>query len=369
MKKSVKIILHVIFWAFFPIASALYEWSGQFGFMSGFFNNTAKNFFRILIENIQSLFIPPDLGNSMWAASNLFGIIFHIYVFILLPVGIFYLFYGIFIPNMIRNKNQRSKLIPLLFLVLVPFLITSLFSFVTIAVGWEFSHSITITYIIAITFSVLGSFFRISENWIITEKLAKQNLQSELALLKSQINPHFLFNTLNNIDSLIKSNKDKASEMLVKLSGIMRYMIYETNIDKVNLSNEINHIENYIDLQKIQFASTDFVSLSTEGKLNNILIAPMLFIPFVENAFKHCTNKAISNAISIKFSTENNIVNFKCVNVYDAKQPMSKDNASGVGLNLVKRRLNLIYPGKYTLNIKNENNTYQVILSVDTNEH
>ena len=369
MKKSARIILHVIFWIFFPIASALYKWSGQFGFMSGFFNKTAKSFLQILIENIQSLFIPPDIGSGVWTASNLFGIIFHIYVFILLPMGIFYLFYGIFSPNLLKNKKLKNKLFPILFVGFVPFIITSLFSLVTIAVGWEFTYSITITYIIAIPFSILGSFFRFSENWIITEKLAKQNLQSELALLKSQINPHFLFNTLNNIDSLIKSNTDRASEMLVKLSGIMRYMIYETNIEKVSLSNEISHIQSYIDLQKIQFASAKFISLSIEGKPKNIFIAPMLFIPFVENAFKHCTNKAVSDAISIKFSIENNIVNFKCVNMFDEKQQISKDNASGVGLNLVKRRLDLIYSGKHTLSIIKENNTFQVILSVNTNEY
>jgi len=369
MKKSTRIIVHVAFWTFFPIASALYKWSGQFGFMSGFFNKTAKTFFQILTENIQSLFIPPDIGSEVWTASNLFGIIFHIYVFIILPIGIFYLFYGLFIPKVLKNKNLTSKLIPTLFIVFAPFIFTSLFSFVTIAVRWEYAHSITITYIISISFAILGSLFRIFENWIKTEKLAKQNLQSEMALLKSQVNPHFLFNTLNNIDSLIKTNTDKASEMLVKLSEIMRYMIYETNIERVYLSNEISHLKSYIDLQKIQFANAELASLSIKGSPNNILIAPMLFIPFVENAFKHCTNKNAQNAIRISFSIEKNIINFNCENIFDTTQHIFKDGASGVGLNIVERRLNLIYSGKHSLIINEKNNTFQVILSIDTNEN
>lgn len=369
MKKSARIILHVAFWAFFPLASALYKWSSQFGFMSGFFNKTVKNYFQILVEIVQALFVRPDVGQEIWVASNLFGILFHLYIFVILPVCIFYLFYSIFIPNFLKNRNRRNKLIPLLFLVFIPFVITSLFSFVTIVVGWEFAHSLTITYIIAIPFAILGTFFRFFENWINTEKLVKQNLQSELALLKSQINPHFLFNTLNNIDSLIKSNSYKASEMLVKLSEIMRYMVYETNIEKVHLSNEISHIKSYIELQRIQFASTDFVSFSMDGNPDNITVAPMVFIPFVENAFKHCTNKNVPNAIRIRFVIDNNIVNFECVNIFDKTRQIIKDEASGVGLNLVKRRLGLIYPNKHTLNIMEKDNAFHVILSVDSNEY
>ena len=208
-----------------------------------------------------------------------------------------------------------------------------------------------------------------AENWITNEKKVKQNLQSELALLKNQINPHFLFNTLNNIDSLIKSNVDKASETLVKLSDILRYMIYETNIDKTLLSNEIKHIESYIDLQKIQFANKELVSLSKQGNFDNTMIAPMLFIPFVENSFKHCNKKNIQHAISINFSIDNKTVNFECINMFDKTQKSTKDIASGIGLNIIKRRLEIIYPGKHFLSIDEDNNTFKVTLSINTNEH
>ncbi|MFA5299961.1 MAG: sensor histidine kinase [Lutibacter sp.] len=285
-------------------------------------------------------------------------------------MSIFYLFYVYFIPKALNNNSIKNKIIPVLFVLIIPFVIIKPLSYFIFTIGFgSYYYSLSLTYIITVFFACAGFFFRIMENWLLTEKIAKQNLQSELALLKNQINPHFLFNTLNNIDSLIKSNVDKASETLVKLSNILRYMIYDTNIDKVKLSDEIKHIESYIDLQKIQFANMKLVSFSVKGKTDNIMIAPMLFIPFVENAFKHCTDKSIEQAIRFTFTIENNIVNFKSVNVSDKTKTISKDNSSGIGLNITKRRLEIIYPGKHTLNIKEENNTFTVTLSVNLNEH
>jgi len=135
------------------------------------------------------------------------------------------------------------------------------------------------------------------------------------------------------------------------------------------LSDEIRHIESYIDLQKIQYANRELVSISVLGNPDNIPIAPMLFIPFVENAFKHCTDKSITNAIGIKFTIHDGHVLFESINVSDRTQRINKDQASGVGLNIVTRRLEIIYPGKHTLNIKEENNTFIVTLSVNTHEH
>jgi two-component system, LytTR family, sensor kinase len=370
MKKSVKILIHFGFWIYFPFSNAFSTWSEQFGLMGNmFFGHSLKNILQILSENIHSLFVPPDVGSEIWTISNLFGIIFHLYVYIILPICTFYGFYGIFMPKYIKYKTVKNTISPLIVLLIVPFAITTLFSFVTIAVKWDYTYSITLTYILAIQFAILGSLFKIFENWILSEKLAKQNLQSELTLLKNQINPHFLFNTLNNIDSLIKSNINKASETLVKLSDILRYMIYDTNIERVQLSNEIKHIESFIDLQKIQFANKDLVSLSILGDSETILVAPMLFIPFIENAFKHCNNKNIQNAIRINFTIDNKTVNFECINVFDKALKITKDNTGGIGLNLIKRRIELIYPDKHDLNIREENNTYKVSLLLNTDEY
>jgi hypothetical protein len=369
MKKSVKVILHLTFWLLFPLVNAVSKWSNQFDILPGFESLPRRNIFQILNDGIQSLFIPVDVGSPITGISNLVGIIFNVFIYLILPIAVFYCFYVVLIPKFLKNKNLKSKIIPMLLVLVLPFVITTIFNYFTIAVAWKYVYCLTITYIVTLIFAIAGSFFCILENWILTEKLAKQNLQSELALLKNQINPHFLFNTLNNIDSLIKSNSEKASETLVKLSEILRYMIYDTDIDKALLSNEIQHIVSYIDLQKIQYANKELVSLSIQGNPDNISIAAMLFIPFVENAFKHCNNKNTQNAIRITFSIDNNIVNFECINLFDKTQKITKDKASGIGLNIIKRRLEIIYPDKHTLNIKEEIGTFKVTLSVNTYEH
>jgi two-component system LytT family sensor kinase len=125
------------------------------------------------------------------------------------------------------------------------------------------------------------------QNQNIRMELEKENKNSEIALLRNQINPHFLFNTLNNIDTLIMKDQEQASDAVMKLSEIMRYMLYGSNTEYVPLSKEIDYLKSYISLQKIRFKNPDFAKFEITGNQNNKLIAPMLFIPFVENAFKH----------------------------------------------------------------------------------
>jgi two-component system, LytTR family, sensor kinase len=369
MKKSVRIIFHFGFWLFFPISKLISQWSGEFGIFGHMFGESPKSFWSVFLESFQFLIDPPDKGADFYTGSNLFGIFFNIYLYIILPVAIFYACYFVIKPKYLSNGHLKLKFEKILFILLVPLVITTVFKFFTIRVAFEYPYFLTLTYVYAIPFAFFGVIFRMAENWISNEKKVKQNLQSELALLKNQINPHFLFNTLNNIDSLIKNNTEKASETLVKLSEILRYMIYDTNIAQIQLSDEISHIESYIELQKLQFANRELVSLSVQGNPGNTPIAPMLFIPFVENAFKHCTDKSITNAIRIKFTIYDGHVLFESINVSDRTQRINKDEASGVGLNIVRRRLEIIYPGRHTLNIKEENNTFIVTLSVNTHEH
>jgi len=368
MKKSVRIILHASFWVLIPLTVSFYNWAGQADSFFGMANHS-KSFLLILIENIQSLFVRPDIGSEIVSLSNITGILFNVFACIFYPVTIFYVFYGYFSPKSLKNKSLRDKLMPVLFILIAPFVIIKLLSFIVFSVHLSQNYFLSLAYVITFFYAISGFFFNLLEHWFRAEKLAKHNLQSELALLKNQINPHFLFNTLNNIDSLIKSNTDKASETLVKLSVILRYMIYDTNVEKVQLSDEIRHIESYMELQKLQFANRELVSLTVQGNPSNILIAPMLFIPFVENAFKHCTDKSISNAIRISFTIQDKQVLFESENISGKTQKINKDEASGVGLNIVRRRLEIIYPGRHTLNIKEENNTFTVTLLVNTHEY
>ena len=201
-----------------------------------------------------------------------------------------------------------------------------------------------------------------------TQELAKKNLQSELSLLKNQINPHFLFNTLNNIDSLIRKNPDHASESIVELSDMMRYMIYETNVEKVPLKKELEYIDNYLALQKLQYFNEDLVEYAITGKPEKIEVAPMLFIPFIENAFKHCTHKETKHAIRFSFTLESDKIGFEAINIADKTQPISKDQSSGIGLDTVKRRLEILYPHRYSLQIQEKNDLFCISLMIKIND-
>jgi two-component system, LytTR family, sensor kinase len=195
------------------------------------------------------------------------------------------------------------------------------------------------------------------------EDLNKKNYEMELALVKSQINPHFLFNTINNIDVLIEKDAKKASAYLNKLSDIMRFMLYETKTEKIELAKELSYIEKYIELQRIRTSNTNYVNYSVTGDSENLRIAPMLFIPFIENAFKHAENKKVENAIDIKIAIEKDKIIFECANNY-SKETQVRPDQSGLGNELIKKRLNLLYQGKHSLDISNQNNIYKVKLTI-----
>jgi LytS/YehU family sensor histidine kinase len=219
---------------------------------------------------------------------------------------------------------------------------------------------------------LFGIVFFLSIDWYQKDRqnkeLEKQNLQSELALLKNQINPHFLFNTLNNIDSLIKTNPNHASQSLIELSDMMRYMLYETKPERVPLQNELAHIENYMKLQKLQYANTQLVEYSVSGNPGEIKVAPMLFIPFIENAFKHCTDKEKIHAIRFSFEISPKQIVFQSSNISDDKHLISKDSSNGIGLETVKRRLEILYPNRYSLQIDKKNDLFCISLSIDIDD-
>jgi len=216
-------------------------------------------------------------------------------------------------------------------------------------------------------YSVVGiaSATKLFKYWLnnqrIKQELEKQNLKSEIALLQSQINPHFLFNTLNNIDYLVNDNYNaKASDAIVQLSEIMRYMLHESKEKKVPLVKEIAYLTSYIDLQKLRLNEDDFVSFKIAGDPRSKKISPMLFISFIENAFKHGRKTGRTPGIIIMITIDDKI-KFECTN-YIAKKKINKDKTSGIGLFNVKRRLELLYPGKHMLDISQDSEFYKVIL-------
>lgn len=191
------------------------------------------------------------------------------------------------------------------------------------------------------------------------------HLKSELTFLRSQISPHFIFNVLNNLVSLARKKSDDLEPAIVNLSQFMRYMLYESDDNRVRLSKEIEYLNSYINLQKLRFGSNVKVTMDISGNPDIYTIEPMLLIPFVENAFKHGTGMVEDPVISITLVIEeaSRLIQFKVVNKVSPLD-VSKDNNSGIGISNVRRRLAILYPGKHELHTINEDDIFTADLSI-----
>lgn len=300
------------------------------------------------------------------------------YSMIINPALGFYSFYLFLFPKFLKpGKIFALVLYGLLFTFVSSVLIAAVMSLAIdpkylFAAGWDSAISITIAMaFLALIHGVIALVIKGFISWYadikLKEELSNKNYEMELALVKSQINPHFLFNTINNIDVLIEKNAAKASAYLNKLSDIMRFMLYETKTGKVYLSKELAYIEKYLDLQKIRSSNPAYVSYTVEGSAADFMIEPMIFLPFIENAFKHAGNKKSGNSISVRFLVEKDKVTFNCENHYVENHQVKMDH-SGLGNGLIKKRLMLLYPGKHTLEINNEDGIYKVKLTINRHE-
>jgi two-component system, LytTR family, sensor kinase len=196
----------------------------------------------------------------------------------------------------------------------------------------------------------------------VKQMLKEKNHEMEMALIKSQLDPHLLFNTINNIDSLILTDASAASDYLNKLSDIMRFVLYETAATKILLAQEIEYIGKYIALQKIRTSNESYVHFEVIGTIGSKRIAPMVFIPFIENAFKHTNNKKLENAITIQLIIKDDTVQLICENKLDLKS--AKQLIGGLGNGLVEKRLDLIYAGKHALEVNRNDELYTVNLII-----
>ncbi|GAA5219452.1 sensor histidine kinase [Membranihabitans marinus] len=196
-------------------------------------------------------------------------------------------------------------------------------------------------------------------------RLDKERLETELKFLKSQINPHFLFNALNNIYSLSIVQAPQTPDSVMQLSEILRYMVYDANEEKVALSNEVNYIENFVNLVLLKDSQGMDVKLNLHINHPNYMIAPLLFIPFVENAFKHSKiEDQLNGFIRINFETQENKIMLNVVNSLP-KQAYTVDKVGGVGLENIKKRLHLLYPGNlHDLNIVKTEDEFRVNLKL-----
>lgn len=195
--------------------------------------------------------------------------------------------------------------------------------------------------------------------------IEKEKLDTEIKFLKSQINPHFLFNVLNNIYALTVIKSDKAPDNLMRLSEMLRYMLYDSNDGKVPLQKEIDYLENYISLASLKDSRGLNVKVEIDKSQPGIKVAPLLFIPFVENAFKHSKIEDLKNGfINISLITSSEQIEFSVENSIPSVS-FKKDKLRGIGLTNTKKRLELLYPYKHLLNISDSGNVYSVILKLD----
>ncbi len=191
----------------------------------------------------------------------------------------------------------------------------------------------------------------------------EERMKSELSFLRSQISPHFIFNILNSIVYLIRSKSDMAEQVTIKLSEIMRYMLYYTPSDQVLLSQELEYVDNYIELQKIRFEEDVKIDLAIHGNPGQQRIEPMLIIPFIENAFKHGVGLIMDPFIDVRIDIDGSSF---YLTVRNKKSTIdTKDKASGIGLPNVRRRLELLYPDKHTLKVEEDDRYFQIMLNLE----
>ena len=297
-------------------------------------------------------------------------------VFVLYPainITLFYLNYLALIPQFLDKKRYGVYIITVIMALI-------LYGFAKYGVALIFKQYVLMrvkaqltgfgSYFLSTIFTSLVYLFfsailKFTVDWFLNERIQRdlenQRLSAELAFLKSQINPHFLFNSLNSIYSLAYQRSETTPEAILKLSEIMRYMLYECNDNKVDLVKELQYLQNYIDLQKIRFGNKAFIDFKIEGKIETQQIVPLLLISFIENAFKHGVASNPVTPIRLLIDVEESHLHFY---IQNKKHTNNRDASGGIGLNNVKRRLDLLYPGKYNLEIHDETDTYTVELSL-----
>ena len=220
----------------------------------------------------------------------------------------------------------------------------------------------------------LGTLYGLSRDWIRKyrreSKLIQEKMRADIDFLRSQINPHFFFNALNNIYAITQRNHDdEAGQAIMKLSGLMRYMTYDSNVAEISVARELEHIENYLEVARLKFAKDDDVDIliQKKGNLRKRKIAPLLLIPFVENAFKHGLGSKGDGYIHLNLCESDGDLQFRIENPILEKEESWRKHP-GIGLDNVKRRLQLLYPGRHRLDISDSSGIFKVELILNLKE-
>ncbi len=339
-KRLLRVLAHLLFWVlyvmFYTVQYILFSDS------PGFLSVVGRLSMSVWIDIAATYFtvyflIPRFLLKKRYVSFSIAFLVSAIVMVLAQRVLLYYISYPMFSPRYVEN-----------------------YSFWNFNPFYSFINIYTVVSVFA-GFKLLKFWYRTQQQ---KEELEKQNRISELALLKAQVSPHFLFNTLNNIDALISRDSGSASDAVIKLSEILRYMLYEAETDRVSLEKEVFYLRSYIALQSMRLRSADFVRFDITGDVSKQTIAPMLLIPFVENAFKHGVKNTPPPGIRITLEVNPELIIFRVVNKVNKWEQVSKDGTKGIGLRNIRKRLDLIYPGAYELNIGEAGSDFSAELKI-----
>lgn len=312
--------------------------------------------------------------NDYWYSlkSNLVEFPLHI---IVVYIHIYYL-----IPKFILKKKYKRYVFLLITLLGIHYLIRTGLNYLLVTENiWPEAEgtqeAFTFNHIVAVVLGeiyvvALASAIKLTVDWVYersrVEKLRAMQIKTELSFLKSQIQPHFFFNTLNNLYALTLEKSDVAPNVVLKLSDIMQYVLYEVKEPKISLFTEINYIQNYLDLERLRFGDHIQSETNIVGDIENVMVPPLLFLPFIENCFKHGTKDGTKMKVLISFErVKNKWIIFTVENSFNSfKLSEQTNDKHGIGIKNVKRRLELLYKNEFELKNIVKDNKYRIELQI-----
>lgn len=351
MKQSTNIMLivsNILFWAFILMIGFYYEWeSPPFSTAEGTYTPTLLfgNFFNAIVVYVHALILYPNRKSirlPYW-----FCVLLLILLTAIAEALIDYrlVFHFDLAQQLDQNLGHMSR---------YWFIIISFFQNTVIHFFW-----------LILSFAIVF-YYESSRNQQIQEALKEEKLTAELKYLRAQINPHFLFNGINSAYFLIDEKPEIAKSTLLKFSDLLRYQLYECQDDSIALQKELNHVQSYIDMERIRKGEDVQINIDLPDTVSPLQISPLLFTPFLENAFKYVSNHddGNQNIIDIKIRLDENKLYFETENTVDKNR---RDTQGGIGLQNVKKRLALLYPDKHDLHIFEKEDRFVVRLHLELN--
>lgn len=271
-------------------------------------------------------------------------------VFTLMHIGAFYLnAYVLFPRYLLRGRawGYIWRVVAVSMLVLVVYFITSVVC--EDRKPQEMVASLILKFFVSIMILGTATGYSYIEKMIKDQRLQKEQLRTELSFLRSQVSPHFMFNTLNSMVALARKKSDKLEPALIELSNLMHYMLYESDMEKVSISKEMNYLQSYIDLQTLRFGNQVQILLSMQPPATERYIEPMLLIPLIENAFKHGIGLIEEPEINIALHVNDDKLSLDVKNKFNSERNEVKDRVAGIGLVNLVRRLKLLYPDRHEI--------------------